>query len=140
MRPSHQTEGVNVSIWGDNQISGKVLEILRDVPDAATEHHLGRPFLTAYQIAIELNRRHPEAVAALGYEVGGLGTGEHNSLSQYIAQNLSRKINAGQLDEIEGGFISNWHLADIAFVDGDRTLHSSLTHTQFTVSVYRLRT
>ncbi len=40
-----------MTLWQELDIAEKVIRILRDVPNA-TDHHLGRPFLTAYQIAI----------------------------------------------------------------------------------------
>jgi hypothetical protein len=128
-----------MSKWQELNIEEKITQILRDIPDAAPEHHLGRPFLTAYQIAIEFAGRHPEDAAQLGFPIGGAGTGQRNSLVQYLAGQLSRNINAGRLTDIEGGFLSNQHLNDISFdVDGE-IIHSSLTTTSFTLSMFRLR-
>lgn len=128
-----------MSKWRELSIEGKITQILKDIPDAAPEHHLGRPFLTAYQIAIEFARRHPEDAALLGFPIGGAGIGQRNSLAQYLAGQLSRNISAGRLADIEGGFLSNQHLNDISFdVDGE-IIHSSLTATSFTLSMFRLR-
>lgn len=128
-----------MSKWQELNIEEKIPQILRDVPDAASEHHLGRPFLTAYQIAIEFAKRHPEDAAQLGFPIGGVGTGQRNSLAQYLAGQLSTNIRAGRLTDIEGGFLSNQHLNDISFdVDGE-IIHSSLTTTSFTLSMFRLR-
>ncbi len=127
------------SLWQTLNITNKVMAILADVPDAAPGHHLGRPFLTAYQIAIEFARRYPEAAEKIGFPLGGLGAGQRNTLAQYLAKGLSRKIKGGHLPGIEGGFLSNWHLQDISFdVDGE-IIHSSLTGTDFTLSMFRLR-
>ena len=120
--------------WDKYAIEEKVLEILAAEPDAG--HHMGRGFMTAYQIAIEFARRYPEVVEGLGYKIGGRGTGEHYSLSTYLARMLSGKIDSNQLEQVEGGFLSNQHLTDIVF-SGD--IHSSLTGTQFTLSMFRLR-
>lgn len=128
--------------WSEHDISGKISQILAEVPDAADDHHLGRPFLTAYQIAIALKERHPEAVSGLeaaGYPLGGRGSGVQNSLAQYVAQNLSREIHAGRLAEVEGGFLSNQYLNDITFKYGDEIVQSSLTGTQYTLSMFRLK-
>jgi len=128
-----------MSKWRELSIEEKITQILKDIPDAAPEHHLGRPFLTAYQIAIEFARRHPEDAALLDFPIGGAGTGQRNSLAQYLAGQLSRNISAGRLTGIEGGFLSNQHLNDISFdVDGE-IIHSSLTGTSFTLSMFRLR-
>jgi len=128
-----------MSLWQEHDIESKVLAILQEAPEAAEGHHLGRPFLTAYQIAIEFNRRHPEVVAALGLPVGGAGTGQHNSLAQYLAKQLSDRVRDGRMP-VEGGFLSNLHLNDITFNNGDSLITSSLTGTNFTLSMFRLRT
>ena len=49
-----------MSFWQQHGIEEKVISILRDVPDTAEGHHIGRPYLTAYQIAIEFAERHPD--------------------------------------------------------------------------------
>ena len=128
-----------MSLWEELDIANRITQILHDVPDAAAEHHLGRPFLTAYQIAIELNRQYPEIAQQLDAPVGGVGIGQRSSLSQYVARQLSRNINSGNLPHIEGGFLSNQHLNDISFQNGDKIIHSSLTSTQYTLSMFRLR-
>jgi hypothetical protein len=124
--------------WVEHELANKIITILREVP-AAHDHHLGRPFLTAYQIAIALNEKYPEAVADLDYPIGGRGAGRKNSVAQYVAQNLSREIKARRLGEIEGGFLSNEYLNDIAFDSEGDVIHSSLTHTPYTLSLFRVR-
>ena len=130
---------MNTSLWQELNIENKVTQILRDVPNAAPEHHLGRPFLTSYQIAIEFANRYPDDVVRIGFPIGGVGIGQKNSLAQYLAGQLSRNISAGQLTNIEGGFLSNQHLNDINFQSGDEIIQSSLTNTNFTLSMFRLR-
>ena len=52
---------------------------------------------------------------------------------------LSRKIKAGDLPHIEGGFLANQHLKDISFMHSEETIHSSLTDSGFLLSMFRLR-
>lgn len=125
--------------WEELQLADKLTQILRDVPDAADEHPLGNPYLTAYQIAIEFERRYPEDAQAINPNVGGRGTGTHTSLAQYLALELSRHLKKGDIAGIEGGFLSNQHLCDISFNHGDEVLHSSLTGTGFTLSMFRIK-
>jgi hypothetical protein len=136
--PASAEEAGNAeSLWAAQNIGDKVMAILEDADSA--EHHFGRPFLTAYQIAIEFARRYPEEAAGIGYPVGGLGAGQRNTLAQYLARSLSRKIKGGHLPEVEGGFLSNLHLQDISFeVDGG-SIDSSLTGTHSQLSMFRLR-
>ena len=128
-----------MSLWQQLNIEDKIIRILQNVPEADPEHHLGRPFLTAYQIAIEYANLHPQDVTQLNLPIGGAGTGQRNSLAQYLAGELSRRIKAGQLARVEGGFLSNLHLNDINFDTGQKIIQSSLTGTEFTLSMFRLR-
>ena len=128
------------SLWEDHEIEAKVVQILSDVSDYAPGHHLGRPFLPAYQIAIAFARRHSDAFERIGLPVGGIDTGQKDSLAKYLANQLSRKVKAGHIPEVEGGFLSNDNLHEISFVSADDTIiHSSLTRTPFTLSMFRLR-
>jgi hypothetical protein len=45
-----------VSQWQQHNIGNLIIESLRVVQDDG--HHFGRPYLTAYQLAIEFDRRH----------------------------------------------------------------------------------
>ena len=128
-----------MSFWQEHKIESKVMLILQDVPDGDDEHHIGRPYLTAYQIAIEFARRHPVTVANLGWPIGGAGAGERNTLAQYLARWLSQYAKDHPNGPIEGGFLSNQHLHDISFGLGEDVIHSSLTGTPFTLSMFRLR-
>ena len=60
-----------MSLWQQLDIEEKLIQVLHDIPDAAPEHHLGRPFLTAYQIAIEFALFFPQDVAQIGFPIGG---------------------------------------------------------------------
>jgi len=95
-----------MSKWEEYQIAEKILQIL-DVESIPEGHHLGRPFMTPYQIAIAFKERYPDDFKKMGMPLGGKGTGQHTSFSQYIARQLSRCINNKTLsDSIEGGFLT----------------------------------
>ncbi|MDE0053032.1 MAG: hypothetical protein OXT64_02080 [Gammaproteobacteria bacterium] len=97
-------------------------------------HHLGRPFLTAYQLAIAYDQCFPELRAQLGLTIGGRGSGEHQSLPQWLALNLSRSIRSGEIVDIEGSFLSDRHRADIAFIGPDGIIRPSVRD----ISAFRL--
>ncbi|MFD3166811.1 hypothetical protein [Herpetosiphon sp. NSE202] len=122
-----------------HDIIPKLHAILAAVPDAAAEHHLGRPFLTAYQIAIAFAQRHPDDVANLGHPIGGQGSGSRYSLSTYVARLLSGYVKANPNGPIEGAFISNWHLNELTFNYNEQLIRSSLTESSFTLSMFRLK-
>ncbi len=127
------------TIWEQHDFETTITAILEQVHYYEPEHHFGRPYLAAYQLAIAFARRAPEAVTDLGYQIGGEGTGERNSLAQYIARELSARIKDGRIHRIEGAFLSNLHLNDITFMDKDNLIRSSLTGSGYDLSMFRLR-
>ena len=79
-----------MSIWQDHSIETRIREILASVPDDG--HHFGRPFLSAYQIAIAFDQRFRHEADLIAKPVGGKDTGRHDSLAEYFANQLSRRI------------------------------------------------
>lgn len=116
-----------MSIWEEYDFEAKVSEILSSVDYFNPTHHFGKPFLSAYQLAIEFAKKYPDIVRDLGYQIGGKGIGVQVSLAQYIAGQLSRNIKAGKIVHIEGAFLSNVHLKDISFNNQGNEIRSSLT-------------
>jgi len=125
------------SLWQEYSIEDKIVQILREVEDEG--HHFGRPFLTAYQLAIEFDNRHHNIVTNLGYQVGGAGIGERNSLAQYLALELSRHIRDNPDYPIEGAFISNQDVRELSYDHGQEVITSSLTGSGYGLSMFRLR-
>ena len=127
-----------MSKWEELDVENKLIVILREAEGHPAEHHFGTPFLTAYQIAIAFAQRHPSDIQSLGFPVGGEGIGQRNSLAQYLAKELSRRIHNGSIRNIEGRFLSNQFLEQISFHFGEELIVSSLTNTQFPLSMFRL--
>lgn len=125
------------SLWRQHNIEDRVIQILREVEDRG--HHFGRPFLTAYQLAIEFDRRHHDIVMQLGKEVGGAGTGERTSLAQYLALELSRQMRDNLNYPVEGAFISNQNVRTLSYNYNGAEVISSLTGTGYGLSMFRLR-
>ena len=128
-----------MSQWEDFRFEERIRQILQEVTYYREDHHFGRPFLTAYQIAIEYARRYPDDLNQIGLQIGGSGIGERNSLAQYIAGQLSQRMQSGALPDFEGGFISNNHLLEISFGNENQRIISSLTDTAYDLSMFRLR-
>ncbi|WP_433260549.1 hypothetical protein ACQPZF_24420 [Actinosynnema sp. CS-041913] len=131
-----------MSVWSRHGVLEKVRDALAAVTIVNPNgHHLGRPFMTAYQLAIKLDEAHPEVARALGVEIGGSGIGSHNSLAQYLAHELSRGIKeAGGSYPIEGAFLSNDHVTALNYVTSDgREISSSATGSGLDVTLFRLR-
>ena len=125
-----------MSDWENYQILEKLLNIL-DIDSIPSEHHLGRPFMTPYQLAIAFKQHYPETFNLLGLPVGGKGTNQHTSLAQYLARELSRHIKNHTIsDQIEGGFLCNGYISDLIFIDGDDEIISS-SEQSYHVSIFR---
>ena len=126
-----------MSKWEDLNIEAHIREVLAEV-EYYSEHYFQRPFLTAYQLAIKFNQRFPNEAREIGFPIGGVGIGERNSLAQYLSGQLSQRIVSGELEGIEGAFIANDNLENISFNNNGETIVSSLTSTEYDLSMFRL--
>ncbi|GGU64367.1 hypothetical protein [Lentzea flava] len=129
-----------MSIWEKLSVQEKVRAALGTVTIVnESGHHFGRPYMTAYQLAIKVDQAHPEIAKELKVEVGGTGKGY--SLAQYLANQLSQRIkNGGDGYEIEGAFLSNDDVCRLTYTGPDgEPFDSSLTSTGFDISMFRLR-
>ena len=124
------------SVWEENELERKVVEVLSGVT-CDSSHHFGRPFLTAYQLAILVKDRFPDTFSLLGYPLGGRGAGVRYSFTSYLARQLSQKIKDRAITNIEGRFLSNVQLLDIEFNDDGESVVSSLTDSQDDLSMFR---
>ncbi|SDY49938.1 hypothetical protein SAMN05660209_03031 [Geodermatophilus africanus] len=132
-----------MSVWEEQGVEAAVLEALHAVHlNNAGGHHFGRPYVTAYQLAIAVQAAHPEIAAALGgVTVGGRGAGAQSSLAQYLARELSGRIKRdGNSYPVEGAFVSNEHLTALIYRDASgQAITSSLTGSGFDLSLFRAR-
>ena len=127
-----------MSYWQEHNLAEKVAAILGDVPEYAPGHHLGRPFLTAYMIAVEFERRFPEDVSGLNLQVGAAGSEKKNTLAPYLARELSEDIeHKGNASLFEGGFLSGQNLRDLPFTAAGQIVHPTGSEP-VTISVFRL--
>ncbi|WNV83489.1 hypothetical protein [Umezawaea sp. Da 62-37] len=129
-----------MNVWNELDVEAKVFEALEDVTIVnEAGHHFGRPFMTAYQLALKLDHAHPHVKEQLGREIGGTRSG--HSLAQYFAHQLSQRIKRqGDAYPVEGAFLSNDAVAALVYLGpGDRELRSSLTGSGLDVSMYRRR-
>jgi hypothetical protein len=103
-----------MSQWDNLDMDTKVTGIL-NVQFAAANHHFGRPFMTAYQIAIAFSDQFPLDFQTIGKPIGGKGIGQQDSLAQYIALQLSHRIRDGLLPHIEGAFMYQGNLESLRY-------------------------
>ena len=126
-----------MSQWEELGMDAKIAEIL-DVESHAPGHRFGRPFLTPYQIAISFKRRFPGEFETIGKPVGGKGTEQHHSLSQYIARELSRRIEARKITNIRGRFLHRANNIKLTYEGDGETVESS-SGQSYDLSMYRLK-
>lgn len=125
-----------MSMWDQYDMQERIRAIL-DVRYNDPDHHLGRPFLTPYQIAVAFKERHRADFEAIGKEIGGTGTGHPTSFAQYIARELSTRIEGGSIQGIAGGFLSSSYGLVLECTDPDT--HESIRSSakSYDVSIYR---
>ncbi|KOX12798.1 hypothetical protein ADK67_45075 [Saccharothrix sp. NRRL B-16348] len=128
-----------MSVWVRLGVLDKVRAVLGAVPIVnPSGHHFGRPFITAYQLAIKLDAAYPDVADELKVEIGGSGVGKHNSLAQYLAGQLSRRISErGATYPVEGAFLSKELLTSLQYTAGDKQITGSLNG--YDLSMFRLR-
>ena len=124
-----------MSKWVEYSMESKINAVLRNIEQTSRKqgHTFHPPFITAYQLAIALEDQNAGLCATLEKELGGKGTDEHHSLSQYVANELSIRIGDGEIQNVEGAFLS---VKDIVSLDFTRGVSSSATDT---ISLFRLR-
>lgn len=128
-----------MSHWRNFDFENRIRKILnRTTYIPEPDHHFNRPFLTAYQIAIEFNKLYPNVAIAMGYEIGGAGINQKVSLSQYIGRELSQRIKSGEINDIEGAFLSNLHISKLEFDNNGSPLTSSLVKSKYDHSIFRI--
>jgi len=118
----------------------QIIRILRETP-----YQESAPLWTSIPECLSVGhcggRRWPEVRAALGNPpVGGLGVGTRNSLAQYLAGELSRRIKSSDLTTVEGAFLTDEDLVELVYVESDgRRVTSSLIGSGYDLSLFRLR-
>lgn len=125
-----------MSHWINYSIERHVLAVL-DVAQANSAHHFfGRPFLTAYQLAIGVHEREPRLPAAMSNDLGGVGVERTRSFARYLANELSKRIKADSAFPVEGRYLSAVYQQSLEYSVGGTTITSS---KQDEVSMFRLR-
>lgn len=124
-----------MAYWWNSTVENNIRTILGSLYYRRNpNHHLGRPFLTAYQLAIEYHCRFGNLPGQPSLPIGGRGVQVHRSMAQQLARKLSQRIHSGELRDIEGGFLSELHRNDISFNSPYGLVNSSVAD----ISIFRL--
>lgn len=125
-----------MSQWDQLKMERKILHIL-NVQSHNPNHHFGRPYLTPYQIAIIFQQQFPLEFQTIGKPIGGKGTGQQDSLAQYIALELSKRIKSGNITNIEGSFLHRANLYSLTY-EVDSEIIESSSEQAYDLSMFRL--
>jgi hypothetical protein len=124
--------------------SADIEDVVRHVLTGVTyaefgRQHLGRPFITAYQLAIMVRRLEPELASEL--EIGGEDVGQHRSLAQFLARELSQRIKReGDGYFIEGAQLASTDISTMRFRHpAGHEIASSVISAGYDTSMFRLR-
>ena len=124
-----------MSLWEEHDLDNKIHAILKRMQYSSPDH-FGQPFVSAYQIAIDIAQYHPETFQALKRPIGGRDARANSSLAQYIARELSARIKAGSIKDIEGAWLRRDYVQDILFTYESQTIAASNLDA---LSLFRLR-
>lgn len=126
-----------MSQWETDEFEERIRTILRDFQYSGSElNHFGQPFVSAYQIAIVYAERYPEAFRAINMPIGGAGTSLSNSLTQYIARELSGRIKSGEIADIEPAWFRRDYVKHLDFTYQNETISAT---NPAALSMFRLR-
>jgi len=128
-----------MSVWDDHEMTDAVVGILSALPLREPDHHFGRPWLTAYQLSVEVERLHPEAFAAFGDNPGGAGSGSPFSVPQRLARELSGRIKNDPLLPIEGADLCTLRVGTLTFVRGNGEIVESSQSGSDPLAMFRYR-
>lgn len=120
-----------MSLWEKFDLENKIIDILSEIQNDYSDHHFNG-YVTAYQLAIKFSKDYPHDFNDIGKEIGGKDINENTSLSQYFANQLSRRID--DIDQIDGSFLSSRFLEEMTFEDG---IKSSVLKSRHGVSIFR---
>lgn len=125
-----------MSQWDDLRMDSRISQVL-DVQPHDKKHHSGRPFLTPHQIAIRFKALFPHEFSILGRPVESEGANKQESLVQYIAQRLSKRIRDQIITDIEECCLRRDNLHSLQYDTGEHLIASSPSHSH-DLSLYRL--
>lgn len=122
-------------VWDQLNLTAVVQQILVAQP-RNQKYNTGRPFLSAYQIAIEIANQHPMIVQQLGQSHGGEGQGPY-ALTTYIARVLIQRIRDGHIPDMEVRFLSPLHLKTLTFNENGRDMTATTNTAGFDLTMFR---
>ncbi|WP_435020734.1 hypothetical protein TA3x_001991 [Tundrisphaera sp. TA3] len=127
----------NVSDWELYRMEDSVRDILKDAP-THPNHDTGHFFMTTFQIAIEFARRYQDSFDHMGRSIGGAGAG-NDALTIYLAGQLSRRIKAGSITDIEMQFLHSANMKSLMYKHGGGDIVATPNDAGFPNTMFRIR-
>ncbi len=114
----------------------ELVEILKEAEQYHSENYDKTCFLSAYQLAALLYKENRNLIknSSCPKNIGGKGDGVYTSLSQYIANMLSRDLQ----NDVEMEFFNINGLEQFSFLD-EKGIISQPSNTCFSMFRYRIR-
>lgn len=126
------------NIYNWDSVRDELVDILKEAEQYHSENYDKTCFLSAYQLAVLLYKKNRTLIknSITPKNIGGKGDGSYTSLSQYIANSLSRDIKSGPLKEIIAiEFFNICGLEQFSFLDEKGNL-SQPSNTCFSMFRY----
>jgi hypothetical protein len=121
--------------WHQYKMEESIVEILKSFTDPARTNQY---FLTIYQIAIEFAQRYESEFLRMGRPLGGAGAGER-ALTTYMANQLSKRIKAGKIEQVEMHFLHPADTESLIYKYKDDDVIAAVPAAGYPIPVYRLR-
>jgi hypothetical protein len=121
--------------WFQYKVEERILEILKSFAASAGSNQY---CLTIYQIAIEFAKRYEEDFNRMGRPLGGIGAG-NRALTKYMAIQLSKRIKAQKIDQIEIQFLHPADTESLVYKYNNKSIVATTPASGYPIPVYRLR-
>jgi len=121
--------------WYQYAMEERIVEILKSFAAPAGVNQYS---LTIYQIAIEFAKRYELDFNRMGRPLGGDGAG-NRALTIYMANQLSKRIKAEKIDQIEMEFLHPADTKSLIYTYNNKPIIATMPASGYPIPVYRLR-
>jgi len=132
------TEGAKTSAeadWYRYKMEERIVDILKSFAISAQSKQYS---LTIYQIAIEFAKKYESDFIKMGRPLGGVGAG-NRALTMYMANQISRRIKAEELEQIEMLFLHPADTESLIYKYNNQQIIAATVTAAYPIPVYRLR-
>ena len=121
--------------WYQYEMEKRIVEILKSFAAPAGVNQYS---LTIYQIAIEFAKRYEPDFNSMGRPLGGAGAG-NRALTIYMANQLSKRIKAEKMDQVEMQFLHPADTESLIYKYNNQPIIATMPASGYPIPVYRFR-